>query len=318
MAPVPIGITPWQYDSGAPARLLTAQAERAEALGFESFWLPESHFTGPGANPAPLLWLAAVAARTQRIKVATTSFLLPVRNPLQVAEEVAVLDCLSEGRLILGVGRGFRRALFEAFDVPVEEKRDRFEAALEVMRDAWAGKPVTQNKGDGAILSPRPVQDPHPPIWVAAFGPKALALVGRLRLPYLASPMEPLAKLVQNYAAHREAVDAAGGETDPSVPVMRTVFAHKNASVRARVGEALERQLTMMARSAPGSLRDAAPLALDDWALVGEPAKVEDQIGHVRDALGMTHLIARTQIPGASEAEHLAALDGLAELSAQA
>ena len=314
--PLPIGITPWRYDASAPARLLTEQAERAEALGFDSFWLPESHFTGPSANPSPLLWLAAVAARTERIKVATTSFLLPVRNALQVAEEVAVLDRISEGRLVLGVGRGFRRALFEAFEVPASEKRDRFEAALEVMRDAWAGKPVTENRADGAILSPLPLQDPHPPIWVAAFGPKALALVGRLRLPYLASPMEPLAKLVQNYTAHREAVDEAGGVLDPSVPVMRTVFAHPEATVRARVGEGLERQLSRIARGGPGAVRDAAPTGLDDWALVGEPAPVADQVASVRETLGMTHLIARTSMPGASETEELQALEHLAECAA--
>lgn len=169
MAGLSIGITPWRYDARADASVLVRQATRAEALGFHSFWLPESHFAGPGSNPAPLLLLAVVAAHTERLRVATTSYLLPVRHPLQAAEEVAVLDRLSNGRLILGVGRGFRPALFTAYDLPVREKRDRFEAALAVMRDAWEGRPVaTAAEGGGVILSPLPVQQPHPPIWVAA------------------------------------------------------------------------------------------------------------------------------------------------------
>src|SRR5512145_2191338 len=132
---------------------IARQGEIAEGLGYVSFWLPESHFGDAGAIPAPLLLLAAVAARTTRLRLATTSFLLPVRHPIHVAEEVAVLDRLSEGRVILGVGRGFRGALFAAFDVPAAEKRDRFEANLRLIQDAWRGEPVAFEE-DGAGGAP--------------------------------------------------------------------------------------------------------------------------------------------------------------------
>jgi alkanesulfonate monooxygenase SsuD/methylene tetrahydromethanopterin reductase-like flavin-dependent oxidoreductase (luciferase family) len=312
-----IGITPWRYDASAPASLLVEQAKRAESLGFHSFWLPESHFAGPGSNPSPLLWLAAVAGATTRLRVATTSYLLPVRHPIQAAEEVAVLDCLSGGRLILGVGRGFRRALFAAYDLPEGEKRDRFEAALAIMRDAWEGKPVAIDPREGGvILAPLPVQQPHPPIWAAAFGPKALALSGRLGLPYLCSPIEPFDQLARNYAAHREAVRESHGDVELPVPVMRTVFAHRDAAVLGRVRDGLERQAQAMASTASPSLRRLAATRLTDWALVGEPAQVADGIARYREGLGITHLVARTQIPGADESDTLAALDHLAELSA--
>ena len=312
-----IGLTPWRYDAAASADLITDQARRAESLGFASFWLPESHFTSSGANPAPLLLLAAIAACTRSIRLATTSFLLPIRNPLQVAEEVAVLDCLSDGRVILGVGRGFRAALFAAYGVPVKEKRDRFEAALEVMRDAWAGKPVTPDRdGDAVVLSPLPKQQPHPPIWVAAFGPKALAQAGRLGLPYLASPIEPFERLRENYAAHRSAIAEFHGELELEVPIMRTVFAHPDALVRERVSLGLERQAAALATAPQAAIRKAAPASVADWALVGEPTEVGDQIARYRETLGVTHLIARTQLPGVDEPdlfeslEHLAALAG--------
>lgn len=316
MAGLQIGITPWRYDAAAPARVLLDQAARAESLGLHSFWLPESHFAGPGSNPAPLLLLAAVAGATQRLRIATTSYLLPVRHPLQAAEEVAVLDCLSNGRLILGVGRGFRPALFAAYDLPAQEKRDRFEAALAVMRDAWEGKPVaTEKGGGGVILSPLPVQQPHPPIWAAAFGPKALAQAGRLGLPYLASPIEPFERLLANYAAHREALATWPGPAPAEVPVMRTLFVHASAGARERVREGLERQLHVLASTARPAMRRAAPLAVEDFALVGEPAAVADRVARYREELGVTHLIARAGVPGADEDETLASLEHLAALA---
>lgn len=316
MASLSVGVTPWHYAADLTASALAAQAERAEQLGLHSFWLPESHFTGATSNPAPLLLLAAVAARTTRLRVATTSFLLPVRNALQAAEEVAVLDCLSGGRLILGVGRGFRPALFDAFEVPRSEKRDRFETALAAMRDAWAGKPVAQGEGgEPVVLSPLPVQRPHPPIWASAFGPKALAQAGRLGLPYLASPIEPWPRLVANYAAHREAVEAAHGPRELEVPVMRTLFAHRDVRVCARVAAGLERQAAALASAGSAVIRRAASAGLEDWALVGEPARVADGIARYREQLGVTHLVARMQLPGADERDVLECLDHLAEIA---
>ena len=106
-----IGLTPWRFDNGGLAEGLAAQGERAEELGFHSLFLPEHHFGGPASIPSPLLLLASVAARTRTLKLGTTSYLLPLRHPLHAAAEVAVLDRLSGGRVILGVGRGFRRAI---------------------------------------------------------------------------------------------------------------------------------------------------------------------------------------------------------------
>jgi alkanesulfonate monooxygenase SsuD/methylene tetrahydromethanopterin reductase-like flavin-dependent oxidoreductase (luciferase family) len=314
-----IGITPWDAFERGGADTLCAQAERAESLGFHSLWLPEGHFSGPAAIPQPLLWLAAIAARTTRIRLGTTSYLLPIRHPLQVAEEVAVLDRLSRGRVILGVGRGFRKALFAAFDVDRSTKRDRFEAALTAMRDAWAGHPVAPESDDApgapAVLSPRPVQDPHPPIWVAAFGPKALEQAGRLGLPYLASPIESEAALTANYAMHRETLAQHGHDAAAlAVPIMRTVFAHRDAAVVSRVRDALQRQALALGSSGSAILRRSGAADAEDFAILGEPARVRDEVLRYREKLGMTHLIARTQVPGADEPERLAALETLASL----
>jgi alkanesulfonate monooxygenase SsuD/methylene tetrahydromethanopterin reductase-like flavin-dependent oxidoreductase (luciferase family) len=303
-AALEIGTTPWIQGADGSAAEIAAQGEVAERLGYGSFWLPEHHFGEVGAIPAPLLLLAAVAARTARLRVATTSFLLPVRHPIHVAEEVAVLDRLSGGRVILGVGRGFRGALFTAFDVPAAEKRDRFEANLRAIRDAWRGEPVAfQADGSGGapkpvLLSPLPVQRPHPPIWVAAFGPKAVAQAGRLGFPYLASPIEPLSRLAENYALHRDALPTALRGTRLPVPIMRTVFASGAPGRLREVREALARQAAALARAPGPAFRRLAGARVDAWALVGEPEAIADGIARYREELGMTHLVVRAQIPG--------------------
>ena len=113
-----IAVTAWKFGSGGLAQELAEQGELAEAMGFDSFWLPENHFTGAMAIPSPLMLLAAVASRTSTIKLGSTSYLLPIRNPILAAEEVAVLDRLSAGRVILGIGRGFQDAMFKTFKIP--------------------------------------------------------------------------------------------------------------------------------------------------------------------------------------------------------
>jgi alkanesulfonate monooxygenase SsuD/methylene tetrahydromethanopterin reductase-like flavin-dependent oxidoreductase (luciferase family) len=313
-----LGVTPWVFDGDGLGGGLPEQAVLAESLGFDSLFLPESHFAGAASIPSPLLLLAAAAARTTRLRLGTTSFLLPVRNPIHVAEEVAVLDRLSQGRVILGMGRGFRGALFTAFEVPAEEKRDRFDAALAVMRRAWAGEAVAWEAGVGEAspptpvhVAPLPVQLPHPPLWVAAFGPKAVEQAGRLGLPYLASPIESLAALESNYARHREALAGA----TVAVPVMRTLFVSRDAALveKARVG--LAQQAAALAKAPAPSLRRAAAADVQAWAIVGGPDEVAEGVRRYRAKLGVTHLIARAQIPGLAREEIEASLRELAEIA---
>ena len=291
-----LGLTPWRLSGRIDAQELGRQGALAESWGYQSFWLPESHFASPAqpssqrdsAIPDPLMLLAAVAAHTQEIRLATTSYLLPLRHPLQAAEQVAVLDRLSGGRVILGVGRGYQPAMFGAFSVSRKDKRRLFGECLSVMRRAWAGETVSDGEDEPIVLSPLPVQRPHPPVWVAAFGPKALAQAGTLGLPYIASPMEPVGRLRENYRRHAEACEAAGVDRPPQVPIMRTVFISEDVALLGRVREQLEASARAMASS---GLRQGLSLAADEWAIVGEPSEVQDKVAAYVDELAMTHLI---------------------------
>lgn len=291
-----LGITPWHLNPPTAASI-GDQAAFAEANGYQSFWLPENHF-GDGALPDPLMLLASAATSTSNIQLATTSYLLTLRNPLQAAEQVAVLDQLSGGRVLLGVGRGYAPEMLRAFHVPVAEKRRIFAWTLDLMQKAWSGEAISLD-GDpehAVMVHPRPVQQPHPPIWVAAFGPKALAQAGRMGLPYLSSPMESLKTLADNYAQHRQASVAEGVKPAETVPLMRTVYVSRDAAEVAQLRQRLEQEAEN-SRLQPGE-------TLDDWTLIGDPAFVRDGIQRYQETLGMTHMVVtRLRLSGLPDAQ---------------
>ncbi len=291
-----LGITPWHLNPPT-ASGIGDQAAFAEASGFQSFWLPENHF-GDGALPDPLMLLASAATATSKIQLATTSYLLTLRNPLQAAEQVAVLDQLSGGRVLLGVGRGYAPEMLRAFHVPVAEKRQIFAWTLDLMQKAWSGEAISLD-GDpehAVMVYPRPVQQPHPPIWVAAFGPKALAQAGRMGLPYLSSPMESLQTLANNYRRHREASLAENIRPAEAVPLMRTVYVSHDKQEIAQLRQRVETEVEN-SRLQPDE-------SLDDWTLIGDPAFVRDGIQRYQEALGMTHMVVtRLRLPGLAEAQ---------------
>ncbi len=293
-----VGTTPWLWDALGPAEMLCAQAERAQTLGFHSFWLPENHFGAAAAIPSPLMLLATIAGRAQSIRLGCTSYLLPIRHPLQAAEEVAVLDQLCGGRLILGLGRGLSAAMFKAFDVAAGDKRKLFQANLEVMRRAWRGEVLdNDDAGQPIRLSPLPVQQPSPPLWVAAFGPLALQQVAGLGLPYLASPIESLAVLEGNYRRYHLAVAAAGLSAVATIPVMRTVFVTHDDAQAERVRAAL-------ASAVPAAMRKKNT-AVDEWAIVGDRHYTRDKLAEYVERLHLSHLIVRAGVSGVSEADQL-------------
>ena len=288
-----LGLTPWQANRSAKS--LIEQAVFAEQLGYESFWLPENHFND-NAIPDPLMLLASVAGATNTIKLATASYLLPLRHPLHAAEQVSMLDQLSGGRLILGVGRGVGANMLKAFDVKPKDKRQRFERHLKIMIDAWSGKNLADDADPGTalVLHPLPVQLPYPPIWVAAFGPKALAQAGGLGLPYLASPLETISDLEKNFDLYSQACQDAEHEIPDIRPIMRTVFVSNDD----KVVDALRRQLSDNKTERQWRDPDAP---IDSWAIIGNQTYANDKLAEYQERLGMTHLIVtRMQIDSLS------------------
>lgn len=276
-----------------------ALARWADDAGLDSLWLPEGHLRR-GAPPSPLLGLAAFAACTRRIRLATTSLLISIHDPLRVAREVATLDQLSQGRVVLGLGRGFEPTVLRAFGVEPRAKRDRFDDALDAMRAAWRAE-------EPAL---RPVQAPHPPLFVAAFGAKGLAQAARRALPYLASPLESLAALERNFARHAAALPP--GTPLPPVAVMRTVHVARDAGEARRLRAAAEAEFVALAARAPAALAEAVAGGARERVLIGEAAEVADGIARYRERLGVDLLVVRPAAPS-DEPERRAALERLVE-----
>ena len=288
--------------------------DRAEAAQLHSVWVPEMHFT-PTGNAAPLLSLAAVAARTQRLRVATTSVLLPIHHPVRLAAEAIAVDQLSGGRLILGLGRGFSPPLFAAFGIDPADKRDRFDESLDAMLRVFRGEeaglaggpfdagPLAPTRTQAANGSPGPRDErPHPPLGVAAFGRKGLAQAARRGLPYLASPMEPFDLIAENHAHHRSMLPAGCDAAALPVPVMRTVFVAETRSEAEQALGAHARESRMpTGRKLPPALARAAAAPPEERVVIGELGEVIDRLARQREAIGLDLLIVRPQVAGVDE-----------------
>ena len=158
------------------------QLQYSEEMGFDYCLIAEHHFSNYGNSPAPLLQALAIGERTKNLKIATGILVLPIWDPLRLAEEVAVLDNLTNGRFICGVGRGYQPHEMARFGIPLEESRQRTHEIVDVLVKAW-----TQDESftyDGQYIKvphevtvwPKPLQKPHPPFWVAGTSIESMKL----------------------------------------------------------------------------------------------------------------------------------------------
>ncbi len=156
-------------------------AEAAEAAGLRSLWVAEHHFHAGGVCPSPPVLLAACGARTRRLRLGALVSVLPFHRPIDLAEEYALLDRLIEGRLNFGVGSGYLPFEFEGYGVDPTTKRERFESALATILAAFRGEEVRVDgeRSPPVRINVRPVQQPHPPLWVAVQRREAVVHVAR-------------------------------------------------------------------------------------------------------------------------------------------
>ncbi len=146
------------------------QIRVAESLGYDSVWLAEHRFTAYGEMPDTLVFAASVAAVTERMRIGTAVVVLPFHNPIRLAEQVAMVDVLSNGRFDFGVGRGYQAGEYRGFGLSMDESRKRFEEVLDICVGLWTQDGFSFQGDhftlDDVTIVPKPVQKPHPPIWV--------------------------------------------------------------------------------------------------------------------------------------------------------
>jgi natural product biosynthesis luciferase-like monooxygenase protein len=281
-------------------RRMFEQMALLDQLGFHQVWVTEHHFHEYGGTiPDPATFLSAVASHTRRIRLGIAIVILPLHNPLEVAESYAMVDVISGGRLDFGVGRGTPTEL-EQFGIGGEDSAIRLREGTVIIQQGWSGEAVaftgTRFNYQGLRILPTPVQQPHPPIWVAASrsddtyrwaGEQGFHL---LTLPYMYAP-EILRTSIDHY---RDALVQAGH--DPATrEVLGKFHIYVTDSERQAVAEAgpyLHNYWTVADAQHPGRAAARPIQAADQIArgnvIAGEPQRCIDIIQRWRDALGLT------------------------------
>ncbi len=150
----------------------------SEQLGFDEVWLTEHHFIDYGLSVDPATLACAVASRTSRIRIGLAAAILPFHDPIRLAEQMALVDIISKGRLDVGVGRGNRPSEFRGYRIPQVESRERFDEAVQIMVRAWTEERFSYDgrffQIDNLRVIPKPVQQPHPPVYQVCVSPDSI------------------------------------------------------------------------------------------------------------------------------------------------
>src|SRR5919201_3249639 len=198
----------------------------AEALGYHSVWIAEHHFNDYGLCPAPPVLAAFLAARTSTLRLGMGVSLLPLHHPVDLAEQLAVLDVLSGGRLDVGIGRGGTLQDYQTFRAERADARLRVEEGIALMQRCWTGVPFDFagqfHSAERLHVRPRPVQRPHPPLFIAANSEDSVLSAARLGLPTLSSFFVPVPELQRRHKLYRETAVAAG-RSDAEIDVLQSV-----------------------------------------------------------------------------------------------
>jgi alkanesulfonate monooxygenase SsuD/methylene tetrahydromethanopterin reductase-like flavin-dependent oxidoreductase (luciferase family) len=310
-------------------------ADRAEAGGVDCVWLGEIHFTpSRSVISASLQVASAIAARTRRVRIGTAVQVLPLNHPLRIAEEVATVDHISEGRFEFGIGRSGVVRTYDTYGVPYVESQARFREALDILRRAWTGEPFSHQgefyRADNATVAPRPYQVPHPPIRMAATSDETFPAAGRLGLPiFIGLRSTEISDLRAQLGPYRDAWREAGHPGRPSVYLRIPVYASPTEDgAREEPRESLTSffaRQTELARQAVGRAGAGPPdrrrmqaermaaLSYDDIierkGAFGTARTVVERLTDLREQLGIDGVVAELnpggRIPADLEARSL-------------
>lgn len=293
------------------------QVEAAEQLGFDSVWLTEHHFTDDGYLPSMLTVATAIAARTRRLTIGTFVLLVPFLHPLKLAEDAAVVDVISNGRLRLGLGQGYRAEEFEGFGVPREQRLGRTLEAIEILRRAWTGERFSYEGKyfrlrDVRVL-PRPVSRPHPELLWGAGAPKAIQRGARLDLSFACVGGR------REMGIYLDALKAQGKDCARySIVNSRVVYiADSPEQAWREAGPALMYQAELYGKWLSAAAHTDAskvlirpdPERLKRTSILGPPGLVGEALAHIIEQTPLTELIMVTQLPGLEPARALRSLE---------
>jgi probable F420-dependent oxidoreductase len=277
----------------------------ADQLGFDAIWMSEHHLTPDGLLPSPLVMAAAIGARTSRLRIGTNIVVLPLHHPLRVAEDAAVADLVSGGRLVLGVGQGYAEEEFVAFGAERRHRGTLLEEGVAVLRQAWSPEPIEFHgkhwSYSGVQVTPKP-EGPIP-IYVGGVtraGLRRAARLGDAVIIYCAKPAD--------LRARRALLD----EIAPDSPLLCTSILHVADDADEAWAEAAPGIAYLEGQIASYAGRDFPAPRRADY-LVGTPQQVADQLVALHHDIQFTHFAHWTRLPGLSHHRALQSLQLVAD-----
>lgn len=285
----------------------------AETLGFDSVWVSEHHGAGDGYLPSLLPMLGALAAATERVLLGTGVLLTPFHHPLRLVEDAAVVDQLSRGRLMLGLGLGWREEEFRMFDVPIGERVRRTVETVEILRKAWTGERFSHRGRtfslDEVVVTPPPVREGGPPIYVGGHTERAVRRAGRIGDGYILSRTTP--EMAERTLAWAEEGAREAGR-DPAglgFAVLRNAFVWGDGDAWEVCRDGVAHQLGVYPAWADGAdtpgrgfeVQPPQEAKLRELTTAGDPHEVLRDLRRFVDPFAQReefHLIVRLHYPG--------------------
>jgi alkanesulfonate monooxygenase SsuD/methylene tetrahydromethanopterin reductase-like flavin-dependent oxidoreductase (luciferase family) len=305
---------------------LLAQIRAARRYGFNSVLIGQHYLSSPYQMLQPMPLLGRIATEAEGMTIGTGITLLPLLNPVAVAEEAATMDVISHGRFVLGVGLGYREVEDSAFGIVKAEKARRMGEALEVIKLLWNGHAV-DFKGRffqvrNASISVRPLQKPRPPIWIAANDNRAVATAARLGDAWLVNPHASLSTLVKQVGIYKESLKEAGKSFPTEFPIIRELHVAENdqrAFDNARPFiEAKYKTYSTWGQEKAFTERDPLTRPLSELAperfIIGSPSRCTDELARFVEKLGVNHVVLRISWPGM---KHEVAMESMSLFSAK-
>jgi alkanesulfonate monooxygenase SsuD/methylene tetrahydromethanopterin reductase-like flavin-dependent oxidoreductase (luciferase family) len=301
------------------------QVRAARDAGFDLIVMGQHYLSTPFQEVQTMPALARLAAEAGTMRVGATVLLLPLLNPVDVAEQVATLDVITEGRFIFGAGLGYREEEYEAFGIEGKERVPRFLESLELIRRLWAEDEVTHHgrfyRVTRARLVMKPVQRPHPPVWFAANNDAAVERAARLADAWVINPHALLDVLERQVALYRAALTSAGKPFPAELPIIKELYVA--ADRRTAIQDCrpyLEAKYQAYnawgqdkALPAGDSFDQAFEELCRDRFIIGDPDDCVRELRRYVDALGVGCFVFRVQWPGMEQAKVLRTIRLLAE-----
>jgi alkanesulfonate monooxygenase SsuD/methylene tetrahydromethanopterin reductase-like flavin-dependent oxidoreductase (luciferase family) len=281
-----------------------------DQTGYDAVWLAEHHFSSYSICPSVHMMGVHIASRTKNLRIGTAISLAAFYHPLRLAEEVALLDVLTEGRVNWGAGRGFDPKEFAMFGVDPKESAARFHEAVEIVQAAWLNERMTHHGEywdfDDVEVLPKPHQQPHPPMWVAASSESAIDWAGEKGYNILMDPHSSgalIAEKIKRYRAVLESNQHVAEDRD--IPVARLLAVGKTESEAKEIAHAGAQWMSggymkLSAKTGQGSANevfgvkegeDPVERYVRDVVIHGTPESVTDQIHQLRDEMGLNYLL---------------------------